>query len=101
MVSTIFNAKQQDSLHNFTFPGHQVPLRNKQAPSASGESTGNAIWISDDDSSDTEDEDDVKDYNLNGSQSGCTTPTTASVVDHLSKFSALRLFLLCDLTVRK
>jgi nitrate reductase alpha subunit len=27
---------------------------------------GNAIWISDDDSSDIEDEDDVEDYDLNG-----------------------------------
>ncbi|EXA30877.1 hypothetical protein FOVG_17800 [Fusarium oxysporum f. sp. pisi HDV247] len=84
MVSTISDAEQQDSLHNFTFPGHQVPLRDERAPSASGESTGNAIWISDDDSSDTEDEDDVEDHDLNGSQSGCTTPTTASVVDHLN-----------------
>ncbi|RBA12833.1 hypothetical protein FPRO05_14055 [Fusarium proliferatum] len=84
MVSTISDAEQQDSLYNFTFPDHQIPLRDERAPSASGESTDNAIWISDDDSSDTEDEDDVEDHDLNGSQSGCTTPTTASVVDHLN-----------------
>ncbi|KAF5615770.1 uncharacterized protein FTJAE_13238 [Fusarium tjaetaba] len=84
IVLTISDTKQQDSLHIFTSPGHQVPLRNERAPSASGESTDNAIWISDDDSSDTEDEDDVENHDLNGSQSGYTTPTTASVVDHLN-----------------
>ncbi|KAH7215449.1 hypothetical protein DER44DRAFT_653486 [Fusarium oxysporum] len=84
MVSTIPDAEQQDLLHNFTFPGHQVARRDERAPSASGESTYNAIWISDDDSSDTEDEDDVEDHDLNRSQSGCTTPMTASVVDHLN-----------------
>ncbi|KAJ0135692.1 Uncharacterized protein HZ326_21301 [Fusarium oxysporum f. sp. albedinis] len=62
----------------------EVPLRDKQAPSASGESTGNAIWISDNNSSDTEDKDNVKDHNLNRSQSGCITPITASIVDHLN-----------------
>ncbi|KAI3579688.1 hypothetical protein IWW34DRAFT_444452 [Fusarium oxysporum f. sp. albedinis] len=85
MVSTIPDAEQQELLHNFTFPGHQVARRDERAPSASGESTYNAIWISDDDSSDTEDEDDVEDHGLNRSQSGCTTPMTASVVDHLNR----------------
>ncbi|KAG7432246.1 hypothetical protein Forpi1262_v007149 [Fusarium oxysporum f. sp. raphani] len=83
MLSTIFDAEQQDSLYNFTFPGHQVALRDERVPSASGESTDNAIWISDDDSSDTEDENNVEDHDLNRSQSSCITPTTASVVDHL------------------
>ncbi|KAF5701792.1 hypothetical protein FMUND_13760 [Fusarium mundagurra] len=83
MLSTISDAEQPNSLHHFTSPGHQVALRDERAPSASGESTDNAIWISDDDCSDTEDENNVEDHDLNRSQSGCTTPTTASVVDHL------------------
>ncbi|EKJ76507.1 hypothetical protein FPSE_03267 [Fusarium pseudograminearum CS3096] len=62
-----------------TAPGHGVSATYFRAYKPD-----NAIWISDDDSSDTEDEDDVEDHDLNRSQSGCTTPMTASVVDHLN-----------------
>ncbi|KAM6527483.1 hypothetical protein FSOLCH5_003553 [Fusarium solani] len=82
MVSTISDAEQQDSLHNFIFPGHQVALRDERAASASGHSKDTAICISDDDSSDTEDEDEIDGYDLGNSQSSPTTPTT-SVVDHV------------------
>ncbi|KAK2666284.1 hypothetical protein RAB80_017941 [Fusarium oxysporum f. sp. vasinfectum] len=83
MVSTISNAEQQDLLHSSILPGHQAALRDERAPSASGKSTDNAIWISDDDSSDTEYEDSLEGHDLKDSQSDCTTSVTTSVIDHL------------------
>ncbi|EXL39847.1 hypothetical protein FOCG_17557 [Fusarium oxysporum f. sp. radicis-lycopersici 26381] len=83
MVSTISNAEQQDLLHSSILPGHQAALRDERAPSASGKSTDNAIWISDDDSSDTEYEDSLEGHDLKDSQSDCTTPVTTIVIDHL------------------
>ncbi|UPK91651.1 hypothetical protein LCI18_002586 [Fusarium solani-melongenae] len=65
MTSTTSDEQQQDSLHNFTFPDHQFALRDERAPPASGEPTDNALWISDDNSSDIEDEDHVEHHNLN------------------------------------
>ncbi|KAF4447586.1 hypothetical protein F53441_8881 [Fusarium austroafricanum] len=88
MASTTSDAEQQDLLHCFTSPAHQAALLDEGAASASGESTDTAIWISDDDSSDTEDEDDVEGHDLDNSQSCCTTPTTASAADHLDSTGA-------------
>jgi hypothetical protein len=101
MVSTISSVEQKNLQHNFPFLGHQAALRDKRAPSASGKSTDNAIWISDNDSSDTEYEDSLEDHDLKNSQSDCTTPVTTSVIDHLGKSLTLRLFLVWNLTVRK
>ena len=101
MVSTISNAEQQDLLYSSILPGHQAALRNERAPSASGKSTDNAIWISDDDSSDTEYEDSLEDHDLKNSQSDYTTPVTTSVIGHMGKSLTLRLFLVWNLTCRK
>ncbi|KAH7201473.1 hypothetical protein DER44DRAFT_669911 [Fusarium oxysporum] len=100
MVSTISNAEQQDLLYSSILPGHQAALRNERAPSASGKSTDNAIWISDDDSSDTEYEDSLEDHDLKNSQSDCTTPVTTSVIDHLDSMGTKHSETESDVAVR-
>ncbi|PCD20272.1 hypothetical protein AU210_016684 [Fusarium oxysporum f. sp. radicis-cucumerinum] len=89
MISTTSGAEQQTLLQSFTPPDSRavaVSLSNKEAVlSADGKSKGDAIWISSDDDSDTEDEGDDKGQDLVDSQS-CTTPTT-SIADHLDSTS--------------
>ncbi|KAF4451436.1 hypothetical protein F53441_5604 [Fusarium austroafricanum] len=83
MASTTSNAEQEKLRQSFTLPASQavaVSLCDEEALSATGESRGTAIWISDDET-DTEDEDDDEGRNFGDSQS-CTTPTT-SIADHL------------------
>jgi hypothetical protein len=87
MISTTSDAGQHTLLQSFTPPASRavaVSLSDKEAVlSADGKSKGDAIWISSDDDSDTEDEGDDKGRDLDHSQS-CTTPTT-SIADHLAR----------------
>ncbi|KAG4258982.1 hypothetical protein FPRO03_13204 [Fusarium proliferatum] len=88
MISTTSDAGHQTLLQSFTSPASRavaVSLSDKEAVlSADGKSKGDAIWISSDDDSDTEDGDD-EGQDLDDSQS-CTTPTT-SIVEHLDSTS--------------
>ncbi|KAG7432006.1 hypothetical protein Forpi1262_v007062 [Fusarium oxysporum f. sp. raphani] len=89
MISTTSDAGQHTLLQSFTPPASRavaLSLSGKEAVlSADGKSKGNAIWISSDDDSHTEDEGDDEGRDLDRSQS-CTTPTT-SIADHLDSTS--------------
>ncbi|KAF5696960.1 hypothetical protein FGLOB1_13130 [Fusarium globosum] len=88
MISTTSDAGQHTLLQSFTPPASRavaVSLSDKEAVlSVDGKSKGDAIWISSDEDSDTEDEGDDEGQDLDGSQS-CTTPTT-SIADHSGTF---------------
>ncbi|KAM5360365.1 hypothetical protein ACJA88_014858 [Fusarium oxysporum] len=86
MASITSDAGQHKLLQIFTPLSAQtvnISLRDEEALSASGESTDTAIFISDDDDTDTEDEEDDESQDADDSQSCCTTPTKASIADHL------------------